>query len=181
MRKIFTFLVSFLTVMSGAVWGQSGSGTQEDPWIINLKNPQDIGNVGSGSGNDIVDWHGDNEPSDNLIEIKRTGYYELIGNKSKTTDRIKICVTGDVYMTMENVNIEAQGFGGKKGRPFALVPGTNLFLTLAPGSVNRVTSVEGDQGEDAAAAIFLPKGSHLTVTKESELCNRFCWNWCSSE
>ena len=168
MRKIFTFLVSFLTVMSGAVWGQSGSGTQEDPWIINLNDPQDIGDVGSGSGNNIVDWHGNNQRSDNLIEIKRTGYYELIGDKSETTDRIWIRATGDVYMTMKNVNIEAKGLGHKKGRPFALVPKTNLFLTLAPGSVNRVTSERGDQGEDAAAAIFLPENSHLTVTEDSE-------------
>ena len=79
MKKIFTFLVAFLATMSGAVWGQTGSGTEEDPWIINLNSPQEISDNGGslGAKRDIVTLE-----SGNAIEIHLDGYYKVTGTTS---------------------------------------------------------------------------------------------------
>lgn len=79
MKKIFTFLVAFLTTVSGAVWGQNGSGTEEEPWIINLNSPQEISDNGGllGAKRDIVTLE-----SGNAIEIHLAGYYKVTGTTS---------------------------------------------------------------------------------------------------
>ena len=79
MKKIFTFLVAFLATLSGAVWGQTGSGTEEEPWIINLNSPQEISDNGGllGAKRDIVTLE-----SGNAIEIHLAGYYKVTGTTS---------------------------------------------------------------------------------------------------
>ena len=79
MKKIFTFLVAFLTTVSGAVWGQTGSGTEGEPWIVNVGSPQEISDNGGfgGTKRDIVTLE-----SGNAIEIQLAGYYKVTGTTS---------------------------------------------------------------------------------------------------
>ena len=136
MKKIFTFLVAFLTTVSGAVWGQtyptagSGSGTQDDPYILDLANPCDIGSGGWGGNDNIVEWHGGGGlGSYNAFQIKKGGdvdknetvYYKVInsdGPDAVSSYCIEIdngtSTSGlDVTLILDNVNILV----GEKGEP----------------------------------------------------------------
>ena len=73
-RKFFTFLMAFLATVGNAVWAE-GSGTQSDPWVIDLSNPQEIHNGALGM-NEVVTLE------TSAIEIHEGGYYRVTG----TTD-----------------------------------------------------------------------------------------------
>lgn len=104
--RFFTFLVSFLTVMSGAVWGQSGNGSQDDPWIYDIT-----------EGN---------------INIEKPGYYIINGNSRQTQNVIDVnAITGKVYITLNNVMIDARKLGARDaGCPFDINPNTDVTIKL---------------------------------------------------
>ncbi len=70
-RKFFTFLMAFLATLSGAVWAV-GSGTPEDPWVIDLTNPVAVGGIGNRKI--TID--------DDAISIHTGGYYRITGETS---------------------------------------------------------------------------------------------------
>ena len=109
MKKIFTFLVAFLTTVSGAVWGQTGSGTEEDPWIVNVGSPQEIG-----SGlYPAVEIEGDairlHAGGPTITDAPR--YYKITGET--TSNHIDINIYSvelgedEIYLILDDVNITA--------------------------------------------------------------------------
>lgn len=137
MKKIFTFLVAFLTTVSGAVWGQtyptagSGSGTQDDPYILDLSQPKDIGSGAPLVGDDdIVEWHGGGGlGSYNAFQIKKGGdvdknetvYYRVINSNGPDAvssycieiDNGASTAGLDVTLILDNINILV----GETGEP----------------------------------------------------------------
>ena len=194
MKKIFTFLVAFLTTLSGAVWGQtyptagSGSGTQEDPYILDLNDPKDIGDVNWQNVGSIVDWHGDSGLTDyadiryNAFQIKEDGYYKVInsaGSDAISTYRIDIDNGNDwnagevrpvelnVTLILDNVNIEVTNPKDRKAPIWIEDNGS----TGGEASEHKVTiqlvgknSLTFKQDEMDGAAIATNENCDLTIT-----------------
>lgn len=148
--RFFTFLVSFLTVMSGAVWGQY---TAE----IDINNP---------SG----DYYEDGIMNYNRIVLPggSNAHYRIYGNGSESSTRVRI--NGDCTITLENVNIlrESIALGNDLGRPFHLDEKINVTLILK--GENRIESIKGSGiiPPPMREAIFVPQNSTLTISKESD-------------
>ena len=171
--------------MSGAVSGQtyptagSGSGSPDDPYILDLNNPQDIGTVIAKVGS-IVDWHGDNLVSDyNAFQIKESGYYRVInsaGSEVISDYRIDIdngtAVSGiDVTLILDNINIEV--INPHRGQ-------APIWIEDNRGSGewrehNVTIQLEGKnsltfkQDEEDGAAIATNGNSNLTITGDGYL------------
>lgn len=113
-KRIFTLMMAFLAVASGAVWGQTGSGTEDSPWEINIAFMYDQITTPPPAGTTtdayvITPWAkttGDNAYS-NKLEIKKGGYYKLSGENSNI--QIKVSATDKpVFITLEgNIHIDA--------------------------------------------------------------------------
>ena len=115
-RKLFTFLMAFLATLSGAVWAQqdypdagSGDGTEGNPYILDLNNPDDIGGTFG-----PVEWHGEDLIGGyDAFQIKESGYYKIInsaGPDAISTYRIDIdngiyTSALEVTLILDNVNI----------------------------------------------------------------------------
>ena len=110
MKKIFTFLVAFLTTVSGAVWGQTGSGTEKDPWIINLENPQEIHN-GLLGANEVVTLE-----SGNAIEIHEDGHFKVVGTTS----------TYHINIGHESAGVAYSGPRGEDEMVYLIFDGVNI-------------------------------------------------------
>lgn len=169
MKKIFTFLVAFLTTLSGAVWGQtgSGSGTEGDPWIINLNSPQAISDNGGllGAKRDIVTLE-----SGNAIEIHLDGYYKVTGTTSiyhinighmGSAGIVGYGPSGEdetVYITLDNVTINSPSpiwfydNGNNSGE---------LYVDITLVGENRLTSTNN------SSAIFVNANSNLDINAGS--------------
>ena len=185
MKKIFTFLVAFLTTVSGAVWGQtyptagSGSGSPEEPYILDLNNPQDIG--------DVVDWHGNNRwPNEyDAFQIQGSGYFKVInsaGPEAISTYRIDIDNGNDwnvgearpvelnVTLILDNVNIEVTN--PKDDRAPIWIEdngdskGCEHNVTIQLEGKNSLTF---KQDEVDGAAIATNGNSNLTITGDGYL------------
>ena len=89
-RKFFTFLMAFLTTLSGAVWAQDYTGTID---LSGNGTPQP-----TGSGISI---------DENLIEISGDGNY-LIKGDGNARD-FYIDVHNEPTITLENVNLSHNG------------------------------------------------------------------------
>ena len=194
MKKIFTFLVAFLTTVSGAVWGQtypvagSGSGTQEDPYILDLNDPKDIGDVNGLNVGSIVDWHGDSGLTGisdlryDAFQIQSSGYYRVInsaGSDAISTYRIDIDNGDDwnagevrpvelnVTLILDNVNIEVTNPKDRKAPIWIEDNGS----TGGEASEHKVTiqlvgknSLTFKQDEMDGAAIATNGNCDLTIT-----------------
>lgn len=167
MKKIFTFLVAFLTTLSGAVWGQTGSGTEGDPWIINLNSPQAISDNGGllGAKRDIVTLE-----SGNAIEIHLDGYYKVTGTTSiyhinighmGAAGVVGYGPSGEdeiVYITLDNVTINSPSpiwfydNGNNSGE---------LYVDITLVGENRLTSTNN------SSAIFVNANSNLNINAGS--------------
>ena len=98
-RKLFTFLIAFLATMSGAVWGQSGSGTSGDPYTGNWTSVPDA--LQSAGKVYLEDFH----LTTSGVAFNITGQLELV-----ITGECFIESTGDVAITLP----ESKG-GNKDG------------------------------------------------------------------
>lgn len=114
-KRIFTLMMAFLATLSGAVWGQStgsGTGTENDPWSINIGFMYNQTSAPASTTNDayvITPWtttSGDDAYS-NKLEIKKGGYYKLSGEESNI--QIKVSATDSpVYITLNGrIHVDA--------------------------------------------------------------------------
>ena len=169
-RKVFTLLMAFLATVGNAVWAE-GSGTQTDPWVINLDNPQSISDNGGflGSSREIVSIE-----DGNVIQIhiggddaeEDNGYYRITG----TTSQYRIEIGGDglldpkpafVHLELNNASISTTDYSairiydpGKNGDE----PTVNIQLT----GENRLTTTS-----DSWAAISVNANANLNIIAES--------------
>ena len=138
-RKLFTFLVAFLATLSGAVWGQNGSGTEQDPYVVNLDNPTDIDDVLYGNpvtvrDEKIVLYAG------NAIQ-NTPRWFRLVGTSTKTVSVELYDAAGgqqDIYIILDNAEITAENpiwleNPDRQAEQF-------VHIILAPNSVNRLSA-----------------------------------------
>lgn len=112
-KRIFTLMMAFLAIAGNAVWGQStGSGTENDPWSIDIGFMYNKTSAPQGTTNDayvITPWtstSGDDAYS-NKLEIKKGGYYKLSGEESNI--QITVSATDSpVYITLDGkIHVDA--------------------------------------------------------------------------
>lgn len=104
-KRIFTLMMAFLAVASGAVWGQT-YGTPDNPVKIDISFMYGAGSaVPTGDGFTAVKGEGENLHS-NTLEITSGGYYELTGSESNI--QIKVSADDPVHITVaEGIHIDA--------------------------------------------------------------------------
>lgn len=105
-KRIFTLMMAFLAVASGAVWGQT-YGTPDNPVKIDISFMYGAGSaVPTGDGFTAVKGEGENLHS-NTLEITSGGYYKLTGSESN----IQITVSAEedpVHITVaQGIHIDA--------------------------------------------------------------------------
>ena len=192
-KRIFTFLVAFLATLSGAVWGQdypiagSGDGSEGNPYILDLANPCDIGEVNWQNVGSVVDWHGDSgltELSDlryDAFQIQGSGYFKVInsaGPDAVSTFRIDID-NGDgifgvspalnVTLILENINIETENPKGGKAPIWIEDNGDNNDEHNVTIQLEGKNSLLFKQTQVDGAAIATNGNCDLTITGDGYL------------
>ena len=160
-RKLFTFLMAFLATLSGAVWAV-GSGTQKDPWVIDLTNPVAVGGIGNRKI--TID--------DDVIEIHAGGYYRVTGTTNyyhiNIGHMVGIIGSGPagqdetVYITLDNVTMNSASpfwFYDNNGSG----ENNELFVDITLVGENRLTS------NNNSAAIEVNGDSNLTIQGNGSL------------
>ena len=105
-------MMAFLAVASGAVWGQTGSGTEDDPWTIIITG------ITKSSWTNEKNVNGDNysvnkgTDNNNVVTIKKDGFFlikdEGVDAKDKSNVQIKFAEgVSSVGITLEGVKTNA--------------------------------------------------------------------------
>lgn len=104
-KRIFTLMMAFLAVASGAVWGQT-YGTPDNPVKIDISFMYGAGSEApTGDGFTAVKGEGENLHS-NTLDITSGGYYELTGSESNI--QIKVSADDPVHITVaKGIHIDA--------------------------------------------------------------------------
>lgn len=157
MKKIFTFLVAFLTTVSGAVWGQYKA-------TLDLSNPR------AGSGVDYPIWSiWGNLP---CFKITENGTYLVTGSSDEVyievgADAIGNRVT-DVTLVLDNVTMTSSGYNGR-GAIWVYDPGNSGIydepeVKIQLKGTNRITNSDGD-----GAAINVNRNAGLIIEDADNL------------
>lgn len=162
-RKLFTFLMAFLATLSGAVWAV-GSGTPEDPWVIDLENPIAVGDA----------FNRKITIDDDAISIHAGGYYRITGTTSNYHINIGYMdVLGalwygpqgeneTVYLIFDNVTMNSPSplwFYNPRGSG----EDNELFVDITLVGENHLTS------SNNSAAIEVNGDSNLTINGNGSL------------
>lgn len=189
-KRIFTLMMAFLAVASGAVWGQStGSGTEDNPWEIGISFMYNQTTAPAETTTDayvITPWTettGDNAYS-NKLEIKKGGYYKLTGSESNI--QIKVSADDPVHITVaEGIHIDASLDNTVKDPTNG---GSEIFEDRCALQINSGAHVTLDWEGNAGTHVEFSSGGYraginvkpnatlvLKGTHEAELWGT-CWN-----
>ena len=169
-RKLFTFLVAFLTTVGNAVWGQTT--TEIDISAIVSNTSFSIGSEDVG----YIAKHGNYDTEGNTLKITKGGSYKIKGNASQsgTNSNVQISIAEGITVTLELDNLRTDASLGNvlhtntdeaeklvKADRCALEIGKGATVTLIWNNVCKLTS-GGDRAginvkEDAT---LIMKGSN---------------------
>lgn len=111
-KRIFTLMMAFLAVASGAVWGQTGSGIEDDPWTIIITD------ITKDSWTNEKNVNGDNysvnkgTDNNNVVTIKKDGFFLIKDEGVDATDKSNVQIkfaqgVSSVGITLEGVKTNA--------------------------------------------------------------------------
>ena len=146
MKKIFTFLVAFLTTVSGAVWGQTGSA--DNPREINSSNINDFTDV---DGKEI--YLGDrNTPG---------VYYYTLNNVEYKVDASACQVRPNciVHLKLEGTNTLQSGHNF----PGIFVPVSSTLIIEGDGTLNAICQAAREEHANGAGIGGATEGSGMTA------------------
>lgn len=183
-KRIFTLMMAFLAVASGAVWGQT-YGTPDSPVEIGISFMYGAGSaVPTGDGFTAVKGAGENLHS-NTLEITSGGYYKLTGSESN----IQITVSAEedpVHITVaQGIHIDASLDNTVKDPTNG---GSEIFEDRCALQINAKAHVTLDWEGNAGTHVEFSSGGYraginvkpnatlvLKGTHEAELWGT-CWN-----
>ena len=107
-KRIFTLMMAFLAVASGAVWGQT-YGTPDSPVEIGISFMNDNSALPTGAGFEVkkgTDSGLDDTDQSNKLTISKGGYYKLTGGNSNI--QIIVSASEPVHITVsEGIHVDA--------------------------------------------------------------------------